>query len=56
MPKKSFPYHWKGEKGLYNVGFARQGLFGISNDAKKISEDINIFLSKEKENYKAVHK
>ncbi|KAJ0810697.1 putative indole-3-pyruvate monooxygenase [Helianthus annuus] len=33
MPKHKSPNHWKGENGLYCVGFASAGLFGISNDA-----------------------
>ncbi|KAL7155779.1 hypothetical protein ABFS83_03G099200 [Erythranthe nasuta] len=41
MPKKRNPNHWKGENGLYCAGFARAGLFGISNDAKAISQDIS---------------
>ncbi|KAG8378167.1 hypothetical protein BUALT_Bualt08G0109800 [Buddleja alternifolia] len=44
MPKKSNPDHWKGENGLYCAGFARAGLFGISNDAKAISRDISATL------------
>ncbi|XP_076915823.1 putative indole-3-pyruvate monooxygenase YUCCA10 [Bidens hawaiensis] len=40
MPKHKSPYHWKGEHGLYCVGFASAGLFGISNDAKNIANDI----------------
>ncbi|KAL7117845.1 hypothetical protein ACP275_03G098300 [Erythranthe tilingii] len=40
MPKKRNPNHWKGDNGLYCAGFARAGLFGISNDAKAISQDI----------------
>ncbi|XP_076939825.1 putative indole-3-pyruvate monooxygenase YUCCA11 [Bidens hawaiensis] len=38
MPKHKSP--WKGEHGLYCVGFASAGLFGISNDAKNIADDI----------------
>ncbi|KAK6132243.1 hypothetical protein DH2020_034026 [Rehmannia glutinosa] len=45
MPKKRNPNHWKGENGLYCVGFARAGLFGISNDAKAISQDITTILN-----------
>ncbi|KAL7116678.1 hypothetical protein ACP275_03G019400 [Erythranthe tilingii] len=41
MPNKRNPNHWKGENGLYCAGFARAGLFGISNDAKAISQDIS---------------
>ncbi|MCD7467941.1 hypothetical protein HAX54_005647 [Datura stramonium] len=44
MPKKRSSCHWKGEKGIYCVGFASAGLFGISSDAKNISEDINRIL------------
>nr|GEV92455.1 putative pyridine nucleotide-disulfide oxidoreductase, class-II [Tanacetum cinerariifolium] len=40
MPKRRSPNHWKGEDGIYCVGFARAGLFGISNDAKNIANDI----------------
>ncbi|KAL7262957.1 hypothetical protein ACSBR1_001178 [Camellia fascicularis] len=40
MPKRKVPNHWKGEKGLYCVGFAGMGLFGISNDAQNIAKDI----------------
>ncbi|PIN07671.1 Flavin-containing monooxygenase [Handroanthus impetiginosus] len=45
MPKKRCPNHWKGENGLYCVGFARAGLFGISRDAKAIAHDIKAILS-----------
>ncbi|KAI3464597.1 hypothetical protein Pfo_021260 [Paulownia fortunei] len=45
MPKKRFPNHWKGENGLYCVGFARAGLLGISNDAKAISQHVTAILS-----------
>ncbi|KAK9076156.1 hypothetical protein SSX86_004489 [Deinandra increscens subsp. villosa] len=40
MPRKPFPHGWKGEYGLYAVGFTRRGLFGSSMDAKRVSEDI----------------
>ncbi|KAG8481362.1 hypothetical protein CXB51_026121 [Gossypium anomalum] len=40
MPRKSFPYHWKGRNGIYNVGFSRRGLQGISSDAQNIANDI----------------
>ncbi|XP_059281751.1 LOW QUALITY PROTEIN: probable indole-3-pyruvate monooxygenase YUCCA11 [Lycium ferocissimum] len=43
-PKKGSPCHWKGEKGIYCVGFASLGLFGISSDAKNVAEDINRIL------------
>ncbi|KAE9588194.1 hypothetical protein Lal_00003321 [Lupinus albus] len=40
LPKKPFPNGWKGENGLYTVGFTKRGLLGASIDAKKIAEDI----------------
>lgn len=40
MPKTAFPYSWKGENGLYAVGFTRRGLLGTSSDAVKIAKDI----------------
>ena len=40
MPKHRSPNHWKGADGIYCVGFASAGLFGISNDAKNIADDI----------------
>ncbi|KAA8546497.1 hypothetical protein F0562_002764 [Nyssa sinensis] len=44
MPKRRVPDHWKGKNGLYCAGFARAGLFGISNDAQNIAKDINMIL------------
>lgn len=41
MPKKPFPNGWKGENGLYTVGFTRRGLLGTSLDAVKIAGDIS---------------
>nr|GFA55222.1 indole-3-pyruvate monooxygenase YUCCA6-like [Tanacetum cinerariifolium] len=38
MPRKPFPHGWKGECGLYAVGFTRRGLLGSSMDAKRVSE------------------
>lgn len=40
MPKTPFPHGWKGEQGLYTVGFTRRGLQGTSCDAIKIADDI----------------
>ncbi|CAH8322064.1 unnamed protein product [Eruca vesicaria subsp. sativa] len=40
MPKTPFPNGWKGENGLYTVGFTRRGLLGTVFDAVKIAEDI----------------
>ncbi|KAK4429584.1 putative indole-3-pyruvate monooxygenase YUCCA11 [Sesamum alatum] len=44
MPKQRSPNHWKGENGIYCVGFASAGLFGISNDARAVSRDISAIL------------
>ncbi|XAR70891.1 Indole-3-pyruvate monooxygenase [Bertholletia excelsa] len=40
FPRKPFPNGWKGECGLYAVGFTKRGLLGASMDAKRIAEDI----------------
>lgn len=40
FPRKPFPNGWKGENGLYAVGFTKRGLLGSSIDAKRIAEDI----------------
>ncbi|EMS60994.1 Flavin-containing monooxygenase YUCCA3 [Triticum urartu] len=39
-PKTEFPNGWKGQFGLYSVGFARRGLSGASADAVRISKDL----------------
>lgn len=39
-PTKPFPNGWKGENGLYAVGFSKRGLLGASVDARRISQDI----------------
>ncbi|PON94565.1 Flavin monooxygenase-like enzyme [Trema orientale] len=40
MPRKAFPNGWKGECGLYAVGFTQRGLLGASADARRIAQDI----------------
>ncbi|KAM1031849.1 hypothetical protein ACFX13_036368 [Malus domestica] len=40
FPKQPFPHGWKGNAGLYAVGFTRRGLNGASNDAMRIAQDI----------------
>ncbi|GKV03386.1 hypothetical protein SLEP1_g15694 [Rubroshorea leprosula] len=40
FPRRPFPNGWKGECGLYAVGFTKRGLLGTSIDAKRIAEDI----------------
>ncbi|XP_010688566.3 indole-3-pyruvate monooxygenase YUCCA2 [Beta vulgaris subsp. vulgaris] len=39
--KDGFPEGWKGENGLYAVGFTKRGLLGASHDALKVAEDID---------------
>ncbi|KAK9697711.1 hypothetical protein RND81_08G055400 [Saponaria officinalis] len=39
-PVKSFSKGWKGENGLYSVGFTKRGLLGASQDAMRVAEDI----------------
>jgi len=41
LPRRPFPNGWKGECGLYAVGFTKRGLLGASIDAKRIAEDIH---------------
>ncbi|KAH7511910.1 hypothetical protein FEM48_Zijuj12G0033300 [Ziziphus jujuba var. spinosa] len=40
MPRKPFPNGWKGESGLYAVGFTQRGLLGAFLDARRIAQDI----------------
>jgi indole-3-pyruvate monooxygenase len=42
LPRKPFPNGWKGERGLYAVGFTLRGLMGASMDATRIARDIEI--------------
>ncbi|KAJ9555192.1 LOW QUALITY PROTEIN: hypothetical protein OSB04_009806 [Centaurea solstitialis] len=41
IPKTRFPNGWKGENGLYAVGFTNRGIFGAACDAVKIGEDVD---------------
>ncbi|KAM7275111.1 hypothetical protein ACFE04_016977 [Oxalis oulophora] len=41
FPRKPFPNGWKGDNGLYAVGFTKRGILGASIDAKKIAEDVH---------------
>ncbi|XWS72020.1 hypothetical protein CRYUN_Cryun02cG0004700 [Craigia yunnanensis] len=50
-PRKSFPVGWKGERGLYAVGFTKRGLLGSSFDAKRIAEDIEHHWKAETSNF-----
>ncbi|KAK6940908.1 hypothetical protein RJ641_030439 [Dillenia turbinata] len=40
ISKLEFPNHWKGKNGLYCVGLARRGLYGLNMDAKLVAGDI----------------
>ncbi|XAR69314.1 Indole-3-pyruvate monooxygenase [Bertholletia excelsa] len=40
LPRRPFPNGWKGDFGLYAVGFTKRGLLGASMDAWRIAEDI----------------
>ncbi|GLT97660.1 hypothetical protein SLE2022_152150 [Rubroshorea leprosula] len=40
MPTTPFPNSWKGENGLYTVGFTRRGLLGTASDAVEIARDV----------------
>ncbi|XP_062185330.1 indole-3-pyruvate monooxygenase YUCCA1-like isoform X1 [Phragmites australis] len=40
-PKIPFPNGWKGNNGLYTVGFSQRGLLGASSDALNVARDIN---------------
>lgn len=40
MPRLPFPNGWKGDNGLYTVGFTRRGILGACADATNIAHDI----------------
>ncbi|KAI3513750.1 hypothetical protein L1887_11880 [Cichorium endivia] len=42
FPKKKFVEGWKGERGLYAVGFTKRGLFGASIDASRVAKEISL--------------
>ncbi|KAK3143159.1 hypothetical protein QOZ80_4BG0359200 [Eleusine coracana subsp. coracana] len=39
-PNTAFPHGWKGQSGLYAVGFTKRGLSGASADAVRIAKDL----------------
>lgn len=45
LPRKPFPNGWKGECGLYAVGFTKRGLLGASLDARRIAEELSVHRS-----------
>ncbi|VVB07296.1 unnamed protein product [Arabis nemorensis] len=53
--KNPFPKGWKGEAGLYAVGFTRKGLSGASLDAMSVAHDIaNSWKEETKQQIKTV--
>ncbi|KAL4015263.1 hypothetical protein IC575_027505 [Cucumis melo] len=53
FPKAASPHSWKGNAGLYAVGFSRRGLSGASSDAMKIAQDIgNVWKAETKQQKK----
>ncbi|KAJ4895279.1 putative indole-3-pyruvate monooxygenase YUCCA3 [Raphanus sativus] len=52
IPKNPFPNGWKGEAGLYAVGFTRKGLFGASLDAMSVAHDIACKWKEESKQHK----
>ncbi|KAL8479762.1 hypothetical protein ACS0TY_026628 [Phlomoides rotata] len=53
--KDGFPNGWKGEDGIYAVGFTRRGLSGASMDAVKVAQDIAKFWNQETNQKKSFH-
>ncbi|KAF8388320.1 hypothetical protein HHK36_026986 [Tetracentron sinense] len=56
FPKAPFPNGWKGNAGLYAVGFTRRGLSGASSDAMRIAQDIGEVWKKETKQSIACHR
>ena len=55
IEKNPFPKGWKGETGLYAVGFTRRGLSGASLDAISVAHDIaNAWKQETKQQIKSV--
>ncbi|XP_030945615.1 indole-3-pyruvate monooxygenase YUCCA6 isoform X2 [Quercus lobata] len=48
LPRRPFPNGWKGQRGLYAVGFTKRGILGASMDAKRIAEDIERYWKVDK--------
>ncbi|KAG8369746.1 hypothetical protein BUALT_Bualt14G0045800 [Buddleja alternifolia] len=47
FPVSPFPNGWKGQNGLYAVGFTRRGLSGASMDAVRVAQDIGKMWNQE---------
>ncbi|KAB1210578.1 putative indole-3-pyruvate monooxygenase YUCCA10 [Morella rubra] len=56
MPKNDYPNHWKGQCGVYCAGLLQRGLFGISEDARAIANDIaKVIQDRKKEALPMLH-
>ncbi|MBA0675350.1 hypothetical protein Goari_016899, partial [Gossypium aridum] len=53
-PKAPFPHGWKGNGGLYAVGFTRRGLSGASSDAMRVAQDIGKLWKDETKQHKKI--
>ncbi|MBA0579505.1 hypothetical protein Gorai_021758, partial [Gossypium raimondii] len=53
-PKAPFPHGWKGNGGLYAVGFTRRGLSGASSDAMRTAQDIGKLWKDETKQHKKI--
>ncbi|CAN6475949.1 unnamed protein product [Victoria cruziana] len=49
FPAAGWPSQWKGNNGLYCIGFSRKGFYGIALDAKNVAQDISAVLSPQNE-------
>ncbi|GAB2295333.1 Probable indole-3-pyruvate monooxygenase YUCCA3 [Dionaea muscipula] len=47
LPKTPFPNGWKGEHGLYAVGFTMRGISGATEDAIRVAGDIGSIWKEE---------
>ncbi|KAE8685481.1 putative indole-3-pyruvate monooxygenase YUCCA3 [Hibiscus syriacus] len=54
FPKAPFPHGWKGNGGLYAVGFTRRGLSGAASDAIRIAQDIGMLWKHETKQHKKI--
>ncbi|KAM7257482.1 hypothetical protein ACFE04_013223 [Oxalis oulophora] len=51
FPKKPFPNGWKGNNGLYAVGFTKRGILGSALEGKKIAEDVHLSWKSEAKHF-----
>ncbi|KAL9250457.1 Indole-3-pyruvate monooxygenase YUCCA6-like protein [Drosera capensis] len=53
LPRRPFPNGWKGEHGLYAVGFTKRGLLGASMEATLIAEDVESCWKTEQKRFRS---